>query len=294
MVTNRPTIWNALLGAEVRYHDVKGVRTRTLEAGSKDNKNVLFLLHGTGGHVEAYTHNMHPLGKDFRVIAVDMIGHGYTDKPDIEYVIPQYTQHLRDLMDVLGVGKASFLGESLGGWVAQYLGWETPERVNKIINCTGGVFRWPEGESEKEAAQRRYMVERSQALKEMTLENVTKRMQLLFHDPDDATPELIETRFRIYSRPEMAAVVVKLHHMLPYASPDRAKYSLTPELLQSMKVPVFYLWGEFNPGSSPESALRAAEMTPGSDVYIMKNVAHWPQWESSEEFNRQVRDYMLK
>jgi pimeloyl-ACP methyl ester carboxylesterase len=290
-VVARPSIWNATLGAEVRFRDAGGVRTRCLEAGT--GGDVLFLLHGTGGHVETYAHNVVALGDDFRVVAVDMIGHGFTDKPDVPYVIPDYTAHLRDLMDSMGIDRAHFLGESLGGWVAQYLEGESPERVGKVVNCTGGVFRWPEGESELEAEQRRMMVDRSRALADLTWQNVQRRLQFLFFDPADATDELVDVRYAIYSQPRTRAVLPILHHMVPYDDPDRARYSLTEDRLAGAAHPVLYLWGDHNPGSSVESAERAAAMTPGSKLYVVTSTAHWPQWEKPDEFNRVVRDFLL-
>ncbi len=286
------TLWNETVGCEVRFRDAGGVRTRTLEVGEGKGP-VLFLLHGTGGHVEAFARNMRRLGEHFHVVSVDMIGHGLTAKPDIPYVITDYTRHLRDLMDGMGVRQAHFLGESLGGWVASWLALETPERIDKLINCTGGVFRWPEGEDPQEAEERRNMVSKSQSLKELTWENVRKRLELLFHDPNDCTDELVELRLRLYERPEMKAVVSRLHHMLPYDSPARVEYSLTEERLKSISVPTLYLWGEYNPGSSVRSAARAAELTPDAELVVIDDTAHWPQWEDPETFDQAVLDFLL-
>ena len=288
-MTEPATIWTQTLGCELRYWDAAGVRTRTMEAGQGP---VLFLLHGTGGHVEAFAKNMIPLAEHFRVVAVDMIGHGLTAKPDIEYVLPDYTQHLRDLMDAMGIAKAHWLGESLGGWVATWLALESPERVNRLINCTGGVFRWPEGEDPREAEERRNMVSKSQALKELTRLNVRKRLEMLFHDPDDCTEELVDIRLALYSRPEMQKVVGRLHHMLPYDSPARAEYSLTEERLREISVPTLYLWGEYNPGSSVASATRAAEMTRDAELVVLDDTAHWPQWEDPSGFDQAVVEFL--
>jgi pimeloyl-ACP methyl ester carboxylesterase len=289
-VTQRLSIWNSMLGATVSYHDVAGVRTRCVRAG--DSGDHVVLLHGTSGHLEAFAHNMTPLSENFQVLAIDMLGHGLTDKPAVEYVIPDYTAHIRSLMDELGIERAHFVGESLGGWVAQYLGGEMPERVLRVVNCTGGVFRWPEGQTAEEAAEREFMVGRSQALSEMTRDNVAKRLEMLFHDPADATDELIDTRFHMYTRPGMAEVLPKLHHMLPYDSEDRAKYSLTPARLEGIEVPVLYLWGEFNPGCSVDTVERAVAITPGSSLYVTPGAGHWPQWEKPADFNREVMTFL--
>ena len=87
------SIWSDLANQEFSLHyvDANGVRTRVLEAGKG---TPLILLHGTGGHIEAYARNIPELSKHFRVICIDMLGHGYTDKPEYPYGIDAYSDHL--------------------------------------------------------------------------------------------------------------------------------------------------------------------------------------------------------
>ena len=56
------SFWAGLLGAEVKYYDAKGMRTRAIEAGSGEP---LIFLHGSGGHAEAYCRNVVPLSDEF-------------------------------------------------------------------------------------------------------------------------------------------------------------------------------------------------------------------------------------
>jgi 2-hydroxy-6-oxonona-2,4-dienedioate hydrolase len=73
------------------YLDAGGVRTRYIETGSGPP---LVLLHGTSGHLEAYMSNIGTFAQHFRTIAFDMVGHGFTDKPDHDYEIRHYVKHL--------------------------------------------------------------------------------------------------------------------------------------------------------------------------------------------------------
>jgi pimeloyl-ACP methyl ester carboxylesterase len=286
-----PTLWEDLLGAEVRWIDAAGVRTRILVAGSGVP---LILLHGTGGHVEAWAHNVRALAVHHRVIAVDMVGHGLTDKPELAYTPADYAAHVRDVMDALDIGRAHFAGVSLGGWVASWLALETPERVLSVINNTGAVFRWPEGEDAKESSERRGMVTTSAALDDLTMDTVRRRLHLLFHDPARCPEELVRIRYALYSTPEARAVTAKLHHLLPYDSADRVAFSLTPERLRALTMPVLYLWGEFNPGGSVASGKRAAAETPRGEFALIDGVGHWPQFEGAHEFNRLSLDFLRR
>ena len=110
------SIWSDILGAEVR-HRGKKYRTRTIEAGDGEP---LILMHGIGGHAEAYSRNIHRLSQNFRVIAMDYVWHGFSSKPDVPSKMhPVYVDQILDLMDDLGIESAFFEGESLGGWVAR-------------------------------------------------------------------------------------------------------------------------------------------------------------------------------
>jgi len=64
-----------------RYYDAAGIRTRCFEKG--EGKPVI-LLHGSGGHAETWVRNLIPLSAKFRVLAIDYLGHGYTDKPKLD------------------------------------------------------------------------------------------------------------------------------------------------------------------------------------------------------------------
>src|SRR5260370_1215239 len=87
------SIWGELADTdhELRHVDVHGVRTRVLRAGSGPD---LVLLHGTGGHLEAYARDIAGLAADFRVTAYDMVGHGWSDLPDPPYTIDAITHPL--------------------------------------------------------------------------------------------------------------------------------------------------------------------------------------------------------
>ena len=91
------SIWGELADTdhELRHVDVRGVRTRVLRAGSGPD---LVLLHGTGGHLEAYARDIAGLAADFRVTVYDMVGHGWSDLPDRPYTIDVLADHLADAL----------------------------------------------------------------------------------------------------------------------------------------------------------------------------------------------------
>ena len=62
-----------------------------------------------------------------------MIGNGFTDKPDYDYEIPVYVDHVLGVMDHFGIDAAIFIGMSLGAWVAARIAVDHPERVDRLV-----------------------------------------------------------------------------------------------------------------------------------------------------------------
>jgi len=136
------SVWVDLLGSEVRYRG-KEYRTRTIEAGSGDT---LVLIHGVGGHAEAYSRNIKRLGQHFHVVAIDLVWHGLSSKPPYTTeMVPTYAKQVVDLLDSLGVERAHVEGESLGGWVTLWLALHHAERLNKIVLNTAAGIHWKPG-----------------------------------------------------------------------------------------------------------------------------------------------------
>jgi len=102
----------------------------------------LLLLHGIGDSSASWVPLMRPLAERFTVIAPDLLGHGESAKPRADYSVAAYANGMRDLLDVLGIDKATVIGHSLGGGVAAQLAYQHPTRVERLaLVASGGVAR---------------------------------------------------------------------------------------------------------------------------------------------------------
>lgn len=119
------------VGATVRAN---GVATNFLEAGSGDP---VVLIHDSGPGVSAYANwrlTLPELAKELRVLAPDMVGFGYTERPaDASYNLQTWVDHLVGFLDALGISRASIVGNSFGGAIALALASQRPERVDKLV-----------------------------------------------------------------------------------------------------------------------------------------------------------------
>lgn len=178
MQTTLPTFWQEIgdLPHAVSYVQVGQWNTRVLSVGEGDD--VIVLLAGTTGHLEAFAHNIRALAEHHRVVAYDYPGHGFSTLTDSDLEIPDYEAHLLELLDVLELDKVHLCGESLGGWIALKFAQHTPERVkNLILSAPGGQM------VKKQAMSKTRPVSRA-AVENPTFDNVKQRLQVVIHNPE--------------------------------------------------------------------------------------------------------------
>lgn len=273
------SIWSDLTGVEFQqgFLNAGGVRTRYLASGSRD-KPLLLFLHGTSGHAEAYTRNLESHGHHFFTVALDMIGHGYSDKPDIDYEIPAYGDHILKVIHELGYDKAHVSGESLGGWVATYLAVHHRDRVDRLVlNTAGGWVANPE-------VMERIKRVSIPAVENPTPENVRARLEFLMHDKNKVHDDLVECRRRIFAQPGYADVNRRL--LCLQDMPIRQRNLITKEQYNSISAPTLVLWTTHDPTATVEQGREISSMISNSQFVVMEDCGHWPQFEDPHEFNR--------
>ena len=93
----------------------------------------VILVHGFATSLSIWANQIRPLSDSFWVTDLDLIGHGYSAKPEIEYTVQAYTDVLVGLLDVLGIPFATFVGNSMGGLLCLCLAQTPPERVDRLV-----------------------------------------------------------------------------------------------------------------------------------------------------------------
>jgi pimeloyl-ACP methyl ester carboxylesterase len=278
-----------LFGTETRYRGTK-YRTRTIEAGSGEP---LILIHGVGGHAEAYAKNVKRLGEHYHAIAMDLLWHGLSEKvPFTTAMVPAYGAQVLDLLDSIGAERAAIEGESLGGWIALWLALNHPERVSKIILNTNYGVRWDGASVTIDPATGSNLLrERSlAAIRDPNRETVRKRLEWLMATPDRVTEELIDLRHAIYNDPATNAALTNVftNSFDINASAD----AIHESRLKDIAVPTLVLWSDKNPGAGPNVGKRTAELIPNAEYYCINDAAHWPQWEQPEDHDNAVLAFL--
>lgn len=109
-----------------------GLRVRVVERGQSAARPIL-LVHGWGCTVYVFRRIMPVLADaGFRVIAIDLKGHGLSDKPQQpeQYTVDSLVEHLREVLDALGLERPALAGHSLGGSLIYHFAARYPDRVH--------------------------------------------------------------------------------------------------------------------------------------------------------------------
>jgi pimeloyl-ACP methyl ester carboxylesterase len=126
-----------------------GIKIRVVERGEPTSPPVL-LVHGWGCSAFVFRDTMPALeNAGFRAIAVDLKGHGLSDKPVAgdEYTVDALVEHLLDILEVLGLEAPALAGHSLGGTLIYHFAMRYPQRARCLglispVGLTGVTLMW--------------------------------------------------------------------------------------------------------------------------------------------------------
>jgi 2-hydroxy-6-oxonona-2,4-dienedioate hydrolase len=280
------SVWSDLQGVafEQGYLNADGVRTRYLHAGEA-GKPVLVLLHGSGGHAEAYIRNLASHAEHFDTYSIDMLGHGYTDKPGHPLEVGHYVEHLMAVLRTIGADRVYLSGESLGGWVAARTAADHPDSVVRLVLNTAG------GSQADPVVMQRIITLSMAAAENPTWETVQARIKWLMADKSKDYDDLVASRQRIYRQP---GFVDAMRDIMALQDPEiRARNILGPAEYGRITAPTLVLWTSDDPTADVTEGSRMASMIPGARFEVMQGCGHWPQYEDAKTFNRLHLDFLL-
>lgn len=275
----KPSLWQDLnqTAYSQGWFDAKGIRTRYLRSGSAGLPPLIF-LHGVGGHAEAYARNLRSHGRHFDTWSLDLIGHGWSDKPGHPYEVHHYVDHVLRFMDAQGWEKAHISGESLGGWVASRMAANHGDRVDRLVLNTAG------GSRAEPAVMARIKSLSTRAAEDPSWEFIKARVEWLMAHPEHATDDLIACRQAIYAQPGFKQAMANA--MILQDMEVRTRNLILPEDYGRITAPALVLWTSHDPTADVSEGRRIADMIPGAQFVVMENCGHWPQWEDTATFDR--------
>jgi pimeloyl-ACP methyl ester carboxylesterase len=121
-----------------KFTEVEGYRLHYVDAGTGDP---VIMIPGAYGTYRAWNRVIPRLSEHYRLLALDYIGTGDSDKPQkgFRYTVQEQASLITKLIKQLDLGQVHLIGSSYGGVIVLYLSAYHPELVNKVVSIEGGV-----------------------------------------------------------------------------------------------------------------------------------------------------------
>ena len=276
--------WNSSLTPQTVQ--IKG---RTIFYIVKGEGKPLILIHGYGAGIWVWEKQIDFLSKFYRVYALDLIGHGFSDRPKILYTPETYIYFFKDFMDGVEIENATLIGNSMGGGIAWGMAAIFPERVERLIliDCVPpGVLDQVKNDSFRTLV----------AIKDFPLvpylvfisrnkNSIKWILQECVSDIKLVTPEVVNRQYQLSKIRGSTWVLYSTFRSGKEASKLR---DYLPRIYQ----PTLLLWGERDlifPPSVGEDLHRAIK---GSQFQIVEKSGHIPMWETPEEANQAILAFL--
>ena len=271
-MTSNPEIANSISAA--------GIQTNYHDAGQGEP---VLLIHGSGPGVSAWANwrlSLPALSQSFRVIAPDMAGFGFSERPaDYQYSMENWVAQAVGLLDALNIPKASVVGNSFGGALALALAIRHPERVNKLVlmGSVGVPFKITEGLDRVWGYQ-------------PSLEAMKGLLDIFAYNRALVTDELAELRYQASIRPGFQEAFSAMFPAPRQRWVDAMSSSRAD--IRALAHHTLIIHGRDDQVIPLQNAYDLLDLIEHSELHVFGQCGHWTQIEHAQSFNRLVAEFL--
>ena len=243
------------------------------------------LLHGSGPGVSAWANwrlVIPHLAKHFRTVAPDIVGFGFTERPEgIGYDMQTWLRHALDFLDAMQIERAHVVGNSFGGALSVALAIHAPDRVSRLVlmGSVGVEFELTEGLDITWGYT-------------PSLENMRKLLDLFAFNRALVTDELAQLRYEASMRPGVQEAYAA---MFPAPRQNGIRKICSREAdVKNIEHETLIIHGRDDrviPVSCSQDLFKCIR---NSQLHIFGNCGHWTQIEHNRRFNQLVTDFLLE
>ncbi len=273
---------------ELKYLDLHGNRLAYQDEGQGE---AILLLHGMAGSSQTWRSVIRPLSRKYRVIAPDLLGHGMSAKPRSDYSLGAFAVLLRDLLDELGVARATVVGHSLGGGVAMQFVYQHPDYCERLVLIGSGGLGPDVGWTLRLVPPPRAELIMPIIAPSPVL-NAGEKVRSWFAKMGIESPRGSEiwNAYSSFADAETRQAFLRtLRSVVDYRG---QAVSALNRLNVRADMPIMAIWGEQDAIIPVEHAYAALEARPDARVEVMPGVGHFPQVERPTEVVDLIDDFI--
>ncbi len=270
-----------------QYASIAGHKIRFLEKGKGPP---LVLLHGLGGSLEWWEYNLDIFSREYRTIAFDFPGFGYSTKSGLDFSENSASDFMASFLDAFHISKASLLGNSMGGLIAFLTAVNQPDRIDKLIlvNSVGFGVRlslplrlgtvFPLGELVLYA--RNHLIARI-------------LLSRMFFDSQKVPDHLIPTVLEIFDMPQTRKACLRvLRSGVDLKGLKKEICRRVRDGAGSLFHKTLIIWGANDKVAPLRQAYVGKDLIKNSQLYVFDECGHLPQVEWPAEFNHLVLEFL--
>ena len=266
-------------GAPGSFIDINGRRIHYVQAGHGEP---LVMIHGWNGSTFSMRYTIPELAQRYRVVAIDLLGYGYSAQPaDGDYSIAGQGELVRLVMDRLGIERAVVLGHSMGGAIAMWLALHYPQRVERLILVDSATVQELTRGRNWGVAIRPLLPLLAPFL--LRKSAVRRGLRSAVHDGAQVTPEMLEGHLRPFHMKGHLRVSAK---QLSDRRRDKAFDA------RQIRPPTLVLWGEHDRWIRPATGEELARLIPNAQLFTVWGAGHLPLEEQPELCNREILKFL--
>jgi len=268
------------------FIDVNGIDVHYWDEGRGD---VLILVHGFSSSVYTWRLNIDALSEEFRVVALDLPGFGYSDKPeDFDYTLEGYSRFLVEFMNIMDIDTATLAGNSMGGGVVLTTALLFPERIDKLILVDS--MGYPEREDEEVFLPFLLMgvPVAGEVLMSLNFRCVVEESMKggVYYDNSFVTDEMVDYYYNAFRSENGQKAPLWVMRNLMDTPP------IGSERISEVSMPTLIIWGEEDILIPVEHASLFENDIPDSRLVVIAEAGHLPHEEKAGFVNDLAADFM--
>jgi pimeloyl-ACP methyl ester carboxylesterase len=268
-----------------KYIDLNGIKTRYIHHGEGQ---AVLLIHGFGGFLESWKHNITDLSKNYSVYAVDLPGHGLSSALLDNYTLKKGVSFVVDFIEAMRINPVSLIGHSAGGLICASIAADYPEMVEKLVLVdTAGINK---------NIPSAFRIATIPVLRQIVFKLSSRTFikygtRRVFFDPQIIDQDWVDLSYKYFQMPKLKHTLLDILRFNAGINGLKSEVILTSKL-KLIQSPTLIIHGDHDHIIPLDHIPEACRFIPRVRCEIFDRCGHCPQIENVVRFNWLVLSFL--